>query len=291
MALPQARQYRFAAMTDPHDAPKAGITDFHSHLIPGVDDGAQGPANSAIALARFRTEGVTQVITTPHFLGSLTHNADRCAARLAELDAGWDVLQEMVAADAKRVGTPLLVKRGVELMLDVPKPDLSDPRLRLAGGPFALVEYPSMMFPPVNAELALTSLRDDGWTPVMAHPERYRNLEASLADLARFKNAGACLQVNVGSLFGDYGRTAAVHARNIFGLGWADYVSSDYHTIGEPGCARFVQALCDAGFSEQAELLTVTNPGRLLEGNPPLAVPPAELPRIDRSLWERIMGE
>jgi protein-tyrosine phosphatase len=278
-------------MPDPHTAQKPGITDFHSHLIPGVDDGAQDPANSAMALARFRADGVTQIITTPHFLGSLTHSADRFEARLSELDAGWEVLLTLVAADAKRAGTALRVERGVELMLDVPNPDLSDPRLRLAGGPFALVEYPSMMFPPVNAEIALTSLRDGGWTPVMAHPERYRNLEVSLAELARFKQAGACLQVNVGSLFGDYGRTAASHARNIFARGWADYVSSDYHAIGEPGCARFTQALGDAGFSEQAELLTVTNPARLLEGNPPLDVPPIEMPRSDRSLWERIMGD
>jgi protein-tyrosine phosphatase len=270
--------------------PTTGITDFHSHLIPGVDDGAREPTDSAHALARFRAEGVKQIITTPHFLGSLTHQAAERDARLTELDAGWQLLHNVVQADAKRTGAPLLVERGVEVMLDVPNPDLSDARLRLAGGPFALVEYPSFLFPPVNAELPLTTLRDDGWIPVVAHPERYRNLDASLAELARFKLAGAYLQVNVGSLFGDYGKTAAAHARNILALGWADYVSSDYHAIGEPGCARFVQALADAGFAEHAELLTVTNPGRLLAGNTPLSVPPIELPKDDRSLWERVMG-
>ena len=146
------------------------------------------------------------------------------------------------------------------------------------------------MFPPVNAELPLIALVEDGWIPVIAHPERYRNLDASMAELARFKLAGAYLQVNVGSLFGDYGKTAASHARNILALGWADYVSSDYHAIGEPGCARFVTALDESGFAEVAELLTVTNPGRLLAGHTPVSVPPIELPNDDKTLWERVMG-
>lgn len=267
-----------------------GITDFHSHLMPGVDDGAQEPADSAKALRSFRAEGITQIITTPHFLGSLTHYPARCEARLAELDGGWELLHNVVSADARRSGTPLAVERGVEVMLDVPNPRLSDARLRLAGGPFALVEYPGMMLPPVNAELALSSLREDGWIPVVAHPERYRNLDASFAELNTFRLAGAYFQVNVGSLFGDYGKTAAAQARKILALGWADYVSSDYHAIGEPGSARFVQALTDAGFAQQAELLAVTNPGRLLSGELPLSVPALELPKDERSLWDRMTG-
>src|SRR5262249_9613575 len=158
---------------------------------------------------------------------------------------------------------------GVEIMLDVPDPDLSDARIRLAGSPFALVEYPALRLPPVNAEFALVALRQRGWIPIVAHPERYRNLDASLGELARFRAAGAYLQVSSGSIFGDYGRTAAAHARNILALGWADYVSSDYHARGDPGTARFVASLQQAGFGEQAELLTMTNPGRILTGHAP----------------------
>ena len=270
--------------------PTGSITDFHSHLVPGVDDGAREPADSAHALAKFRAEGVRQIVTTPHFQGSLTLDPERRDARLAELDSGWQLLCNVVSADAKRAGSALLVERGCEVMLDVPNPDLTDARLRLGGGPFALVEYPALMLPPVNAELALTSLRADGWTPIVAHPERYRNLEPSLGDLRRFKLAGAFLQVNVGSLFGDYGKTAAAHARNILALGWADFVSSDYHTIGEPGCARFMTTLREGGFSEQAELLAVINPARMLGGDTPLTVPPIAMPKDERSFWERVLG-
>ncbi|MFI5310732.1 MAG: CpsB/CapC family capsule biosynthesis tyrosine phosphatase [Gemmatimonadales bacterium] len=268
----------------------AGLTDFHSHLIPGVDDGAQRPDDSAAALGRFRAEGVTQLITTPHFVGSLTLDPELLAERLEELDAGWEVLRGVVAADAAKAGSAIRVERGVEVMLDLPDPDLSDARLRLAGGPFALVEYPGLRLPPVNADFALVALRRRGFLPVVAHPERYRNLDGSLAELMQFRAAGAFLAVNAGSLFGDYGKTAAAHARNILMAGLADYVVSDYHARGEPGLARFAKALTDAGFTEQAELLTVRNAARLLAGEAPLPVPSMQAPRQQRSLWERLFG-
>jgi protein-tyrosine phosphatase len=266
------------------------MTDFHSHLIPGVDDGAQEPEDSAAALGRFRAEGALQIITTPHFMGSLTLDPAALEARLAELDAGWEALRTVVQADGERMGGALRVERGAEVMLDVPDPDLTDERLRLAGGRFVLVEYPMLRLPPVNAEIALAELRGGGWMPVVAHPERYRNLDATLAELARFRRAGAFLQMNAGSLFGDYGKTAAGHARRILMAGEADYISSDYHARGEPGLQRFVRAMADAGFSEQAELLTMINPARLLAGEPPLRVPPIQPANESRSLWERLFG-
>ena len=272
------------------------FTDFHSHLMPGVDDGAQLAADSAFGLAQFRAEGVATIITTPHFKGSLTADAAQREARLAELDGGWETLRQIVTEDGLQHGTALRVERGVELLLDVLDPDLHDPRLRLAGGPFALVEYPGMRLPPINAEYPIATIRSGGWIPVLAHPERYRNLDDGLLTMQRIRAAGACFQLNAGSLFGDYGKTAATHARNILTAGFADYVSSDYHAHGAPGVRRFVDALVEGGFSAQAELLTVTNPARLLAGEMPLPVPPlgpgddAAQTHQARPWWVRLLG-
>jgi tyrosine-protein phosphatase YwqE len=265
-----------------------GRTDFHSHLVPGVDDGAREPADSERALERFRAEGVGQVITTPHFMGSLTLSPSLLEKRLAELDAGWETLERVARDDAARHGSALRVERGVEVMLDVPEPDLSDARLRLAGGPFVLVEYHGLQLPP-NAEFAIIALRRQGWRPVIGHPERYRQLAPSMTQLARLREAGAFFQVNAGSLFGVYGRTAAAHARTVLAAGWADYLSSDYHCRGEPGVARSAGLLAAEGFSEQAELLSVINPGRLLRGDDPLPVPPLRT-REARPWWARLLG-
>ncbi len=269
-------------------------TDFHSHLIPGVDDGAADRSYSAGALARFRAEGVGTIITTPHFNGSLTREPTLLAERLEQLDAGWAVLESVVADDAAQFGSPLLVRRGAEVMLDVPEPDLSDPRLRLGGGPFVLVEFPGMRLPPMNgAEVAIRALVGAGWRPVIAHPERYRNADESLAEFARLKAAGGLLQLNAGSLFGDYGKTAAAFATALLTAGWIDYVSSDYHARGEPGVARFAAALAQSGYAAQAEALTVTNPGRLAAGELPMPVAPLQTtePRPKApGFWEKMLG-
>lgn len=265
-------------------------TDFHSHLIPGVDDGARDMEYSLAGLAAFRREGVRQAITTPHFDGALTHQPERLAARLAELDAGWEVLRGVVVDDAEKHGSAMHVDRGVEVMLNVPDPDLSDPRLRLAGTKFVLVEFPMLQLPPANAVVAVQNIRQAGWVPVIAHPERYRNLE-SLAPLGQFLTAGALLQVNAGSLFGDYGATAQKWAMEIFANGLASYVCSDYHVRGEPGISRFAQSLAGAGFADQATLLLAVNSGRLLAGEMPLPVPAmVSTTQSAAPWWKRMLG-
>lgn len=278
------------------------FTDFHSHLFPGVDDGAQSPEDSAAALGAFRAEGTMQLITTPHFMGSLTRNREMLDDRLAQLDAGWARLREVVDADAAHHGSAMRVERGVEVMLDVPDPDLSDPRLRLAGTTYALVEYPGLRLPPLNAEFAVIALREQGWDPIIAHPERYRNLaDYGYGLLERFKAVGARLQVNAGSLFGDHGKTAAAHAMNILTMGLADYVASDYHARGLPRLHDFNHALIEAGYPEQAQLLGVVNPGRLIDGLAPLPVPPFVAPdavpdeqaadtKKAHPMWTRLFG-
>jgi len=269
-------------------------TDFHSHLMPGVDDGARDATFSRGALEHFRAEGVGQVITTPHFLGSLSQQPEALAARLAELDAGWAALEAVAREEGAAHGAPLRLSRGAEVMLDVPDPDLSDARLRLAGTPFALVEFPGLQLPPMNAEYAIVALRQKGWWPVVAHPERYRNVDDQLTTFARFRAAGGFMQLNAGSLAGGYGQRAAACAQRLLAAGWVDYASSDYHARGEPGVAAFVAQLEAVGAGAQAELLTVVNPGRLLAGEAPLPVPPVRFdggPTGDSpTFWARLFG-
>lgn len=264
-------------------------TDFHNHLIPGVDDGARDVELSLAALSAFRREGVRQLITTPHFDGALTHQPERLAARLAELDTGWELLRTVMAADADKHGIELHVGRGAEVMLNVPDPDLSDARLRLGGTQFVLVEFPALQIPPANAATAVRLIRAAGWIPVIAHPERYRNLE-SVAPLWEFVGAGALLQVNAGSLFGDYGTKAQQRALEIFAEGLASYVCSDYHARGKPGVARFARALSDAGFANQATLLLSVNSARLLSGEVPEPVPPMVSAAKQVPWWKRMLG-
>jgi tyrosine-protein phosphatase YwqE len=207
--------------------------------------------------------------------------------RLAQLDAGFSAL----TADAEVAACGVRLLRGVELMLDVPDPDVSDPRLRLNGGRFVLVEYPGLQLPLSHADYAVRALRDKGWQPVLAHPERYRNVDDSLEQLLALRYAGAYFQLNAGSVLGYHGEGPKRRAAALLARGWAEYGSSDYHGRGTPAVSAARAALGANGAAEQAELLFCENPARLLRDESPVRLPPVESPRPPaRSFWARILG-
>jgi protein-tyrosine phosphatase len=259
------------------------MIDFHNHLIPGVDDGAASLEESRAALEAYRAQGVGTVVATPHLRGSLADSPEALEARLAEVDGAWAQLQALGAAEFPG----LRLERGFEVMLDTPAPRLGDARLRLAGTAFVLVEFPFMSVPP-NAENTLFELKVSGWTPVIAHPERYGNADAAGRAAAEWKRVGALLQVNAGSVLGKYGPEARDRAWALLGQGLADYVSSDYHARGTLHLAAFREALARAGGEAQARLLTEENPARLLAGQQPLPVAPLRPP--SRPFWARLFG-
>jgi protein-tyrosine phosphatase len=259
------------------------MIDFHNHLIPGVDDGAASLDESRAALEAYRAQGATAVVATPHLRATLADTPAELDGYLAEVDAAWGRLRELGAAEFPG----LRLERGFEVMLDTPSPRLSDPRLRLAGTAFVLVEFPFMSVPP-NAETTLFGLKVSGWTPVIAHPERYANADAAGRAAAGWKHVGALLQVNAGSILGKYGPEARDRAWTLLEQGLADFVCSDYHARGTLHLAACREALAAAGGEEQARLLTEENPARLLAGEQPLPVAP--LRRRSRSVWSRLFG-
>ncbi len=262
-------------------------TDFHSHLIPGVDDGAQDLAESRAAVAALARDGVTTAITTPHFDGSLTLAPPMAAERLARLDAGYAALR----SDAEVAASGVQLLRGVELMLDVPDPDVRDERLRLHGGRYVLVEYPGLQLPLSHADYAMRALRANGYQPVLAHPERYRNVDDSLEQLVALRYAGAYFQVNAGSLIGNHGDGPKRRALALLARGWVEYGSSDYHGRGAPAVSAARTALAQSGAAEIAELLFCENPARLVRDESPRPVPPTGArTKEPRPWWARLLG-
>ena len=125
-----------------------------------------------------------------------------------------------------------------------------------------------------------------GWRPIIAHPERYRNLsDVELVD--EWRSVGALLQVNSGSLLGKYGQTAEKLAWSLLERGWADYLASDFHARGSLHVAAALALVRTRAGDRIARLLSEENPARLLRGEDPLEVPPVQL---KRSLWRGLLG-
>jgi protein-tyrosine phosphatase len=244
------------------------LLDFHNHVIPGVDDGAADNEQAAAALQAFSDQSINTLIATPHINASLTLSPDLLHERLAEIDVAW----ERLTALASSRFPAMHLHRGAEIMLDTPQPVLDDPRLRLAGGRFALVEYPFMSVPPQSTSVLQLLVRA-AVVPVIAHPERYMSLPATSPLPAEWKAAGALLQVNAGSIIGRYGPQARDNAFALLERGMADYICSDFHARSRPATAAARAVLAELGGGEIADILMTVNPRRLLDDEMPLPAP------------------
>jgi protein-tyrosine phosphatase len=258
-----------------------GLTDLHSHLVPGVDDGSRSLEESLESMGKFRDVGVRRIVTTPHLDGSLTQDPEGFEATMDKMDRRWASLLE--GAGEEFPGTEL--HRGFEIMLDVPDPDLTDGRLSLGGTRFVLVEWAWSGIPPGTLRV-LARLKEGGLTPVLAHPERYRGLE-DLRLVGAWRRAGAFLQVNYGSLVGRYGGLPQKRALELLERGWADLLSSDFHGRSglSPDLEEAREVLAALGGDEQFEILAGVNTLRILRDQDPDPVPPLA---VQQGLWEKV---
>ena len=257
------------------------MIDFHSHLMPGVDDGAADLDESRSGLAAMREQGITTIITTPHIRASMTDRPHELEHYMSALDAAFESLATLAAAEFP----DLRVERGVEMMLDTPQPAMGDLRLHLAGTIFVLMEFPYMTIPP-NSSMAVRQLRGRGVIPIVAHPERYSNMSSNIDLIESWRDAGAYIQVNAGSFVGQYGNTARRLAWGILERGLADYLCSDYHSRGRLSVRACSAALLERGGGAQLRMLTLTNPQRMLRSEVPLPVEPLE--EVQLGFWKKV---
>jgi protein-tyrosine phosphatase len=254
-------------MTDESRMP---LGDLHSHLVPGVDDGARTLDESLEAVGLMQEAGIGRIVTTPHLRASLLQDREAAEERIGQVETAFHRLEAALADGYPEVE----LARGFEIKLDVPDPDLDDPRVRMAGTPFVLVEWPRLRVPP-GTSAVLSRIRASGWIPIVAHPERYHGLDAELRMPRAWRQAGALLQVNHGSVVGRYGGEARSRALHLLQAGVVDYLSSDHHP--RPGHGLDVEAVRsffrEAEAEESFERMTAVNPSRLLAGELPVEVP------------------
>ena len=96
-------------------ADASSLVDIHSHLVPGVDDGARHLPGVLNAVERMTHVGIRRMITTPHIDASLTLTPERLEARLGEVDAAYETAREAIRGEFPEVE----YRRGHEVLIDV----------------------------------------------------------------------------------------------------------------------------------------------------------------------------
>lgn len=236
------------------------MIDLHSHLLPGVDDGAQTLAES-LALARLAVEdGIRVSVLTPHVHPGRYENVrSGLLPRLASF-------QEALTA----AGIPLQLRLGGEVRLGIESLDLllegEVPFLgEVDGYRVMLLEFPHQTIP-VGSQQFIEKLRQLKVRPLLAHPERNKAIMAQPERLAGLLEAGCWLQLTAGSIAGRFGDTSRLVANRILENGWAHVIATDAHNLQHrPPLLRegFLAAAAIVG-EEEAWQMVSQRPAKIL---------------------------
>ncbi|NTV82704.1 MAG: hypothetical protein HGA23_00205 [Bacteroidales bacterium] len=196
-------------------------TDMHSHLIPGIDDGAK-TLDDSIALARRMYDlGYKKLITTPHIQHDFYKNTP-------EIILGG---LEKVRAALKAENIPIEIEAAAEYLLDDGFEELAEKgKLLTFSGKHILVEL-SYFNPNPNLKSIVFNLQIDGFKVILAHPERYTYWFTNFAKFERLRDRGMLFQLNLVSLAGFYPDPVKKFAEKLIENDMIDLVGSDMHNM------------------------------------------------------------
>jgi protein-tyrosine phosphatase len=194
--------------------------DIHSHILPGLDDGAPDIETSLELINGLNDLGISKFIATPHIIGDMYRNTPETIN---------GALQKVKIACAK-ANINIELTAAAEYMLDDHFMRLlrnKEPLLTLERN-LILTEL-SYVTPPDKLEVMSFEIITAGYQPIMAHPERYFFYHKNYDGFLRLKELGFFLQVNLLSLIGYYGIATGKAAKFIFENNLADFVGTDIH--------------------------------------------------------------
>lgn len=198
------------------------MIDIHTHILPGMDDGAQ-TMDDAIAMAKAAAdEGITTIIATPHHQnGNYDNPKSSILALAAELND-----------ELKQRGIALTVLPGQEVRLHG---DLLDGVVRhevmaLADTPYILIEFPPDHVPRY-AEQLLFDVQLKGLMPIIAHPERNAEIIENPDQLYQLIKHGAFAQLTASSITGHFGKKIKTFSFQLIEANLAHFIASDAHNL------------------------------------------------------------
>lgn len=193
-----------------------GITDWHSHILPGVDDGVEDMETSLAILDDYEKAGVADVWLTPHIMEDIPNTIEQLKTRFDELSSAYK-------------GNVTLHLAAENMMDNLFEERLSaGDVLPIGNDRKSLLVETSYYTPPLHLEDIFGEIKSKGYNPLLAHPERYHYID-SLKEYQRLKALGVRFQLNILSLDGAYGPGPRKKSIELLRLGMYDAYGSDLH--------------------------------------------------------------
>ena len=236
------------------------MIDIHTHILPGIDDGAQVIEESIEIAKRASDEGVKAIVATPHVLEAISEDGwerirdifDRLKQRLISAKIGIDIILGAELFISPEV--PAWIKRNRELTIN-------------GGNKYILIELPLYEIPPFT-EQTIFELLLQGVVPIIAHPERCMAIQQDTNRLSALIGKGVLTQANVGSLTGKYGKAARKTAKTLLTRNLIHMIGTDVHTLsnGSYPLSQGVNMAAEVVGIERAKEMVTSVPGRMIRG-------------------------
>ncbi len=194
-------------------------TDMHSHLIPGIDDGAPDLSSSIILIKELVSLGFKKIITTPHIMSDIYRNSPE------NISHGLQELKKEIVKQKIQVEIEAAAEYYVDFEFEQ---KINDKNLLTFGDNFILIEL-SFSQAPQNLFEIIFKLQLEGYKVVLAHPERYGFYNKE--NYEELINRGVLFQINLLSLIGYYSSQIQLKAEDLIANNQVSFVGSDCHNM------------------------------------------------------------
>lgn len=236
------------------------MIDFHAHILPNIDDGSASMEESINLIKEAEQAGFTGIISTSHYLQNYYECDEKERRRiLAEL------ANQVKVADAEAEMPKLYLGSEIYISTDIVELLKEGKASTINGTNYVLFELP-MNSKPLFAKEVVYKLIENGYNPIIAHPERYSYVKENIEFVRELKNMGALFQSNYGSVIGMYGSSAKKTLKKLLKEDLITFLGSDVHAVGQiyPKIPKILRKLEKWISPEKLKELTTLNAEEIL---------------------------
>lgn len=229
------------------------MIDFHSHILPNIDDGSRSLNETIHILKEAQKAGFTKIISTSHYIdGYYEANEDQRAKLLNEVKENFQGMELYL-------GNEIYITNQMTDLLSEKKAST------INNSKYVLFELP-MNTKAMDVKEVVFRLMEKGYVPIIAHPERYKYVKENIEYVRELADMGVLFQSNYGSSIGMYGKKAQKTQRKLLEEGLIQFFGSDVHTVEQvyTKMPKILKKLRKIISEEELEQFSTVNPQKVL---------------------------
>jgi len=204
--------------------------DIHSHILPGIDDGAKSTGHSLELLSKMYKLGIRNFVCTPHVIEGMWENStEKILATCQKLKSTIEQTENLKG---------IHIRAAAEYMMDDNFTHLLEKKDLLPIKDNKILVEMSYLSPPANLFEIIAEIQVKGFVPILAHPERYNSYHEDLGVYEQLKAAGCLFQLNMISLTNYYGKEVHESALWLLSHNMIDFAGSDLHHMRHMGTIK-----------------------------------------------------